>query len=76
MYVAGIITGVMFTALAFLVLLGVIAVRVDDLLWRERAEKIAANRPAKVIIEDWHGNRRVAYEAKTIDMRGGEAAVP
>jgi CRISPR/Cas system-associated protein Csm6 len=76
MYIAGIITGVMFTSLVFLVLLGVIAVRVDDLLWRERAKKITTNRPTKVIIEDRYGNRRIAYEAETIDMRSCETTVP
>jgi hypothetical protein len=72
MYVAGIITGVMFTSLAFFFLLGVIAARFNEILWREREERNSANRPTKIIIEDWHGNRRVAYEVDTLDLASGE----
>ena len=68
MYVSGFITGslAMFLAAAGWTL--VLLARFDDLLWRERAQKIAAERPRKVIIEDWQGNRRIAYEADTISL--------
>jgi hypothetical protein len=74
MYVSGLITGSFATFLIASAFIIVIMVRFDDLLWRERAKKIADSRPIKIIIEDCHGNRRVAFEAETTDMRGGEAA--
>jgi NADH:ubiquinone oxidoreductase subunit 3 (subunit A) len=76
MYWYGIFTGAFFMFIAAAILIIVIMVRFGNLLQRERAEKIKEARPVKVIIEDCHGNRSIAYEAETIDMRGGEAAAP
>ena len=74
MYISGFVAGFLVMSIVTAVWTVVLAVRFG--LWQEREENNAANRPTKIIIEDCHGNRRVAYEAETIDMRSGEAAVP
>jgi hypothetical protein len=78
MYVNGFITGSIVMFLLAAIWTCVWMDRYYVILWRERQKKIDAERerPVKVIYEDRYGNRSVAYEVETIDMRGGEAAAP
>jgi len=68
MYVAGIITGFMFTSFLWLVIMGILLLRFDDVLWRERSRAVIRDRARQVTIEDHRGRRRDAGCVKTIDM--------
>jgi hypothetical protein len=73
MYISGVMTGSMVMFLVAVVWTIVLLTRFNDLLWRERGQRAANSGARKIYIEDIHGNRRVAYEVKTIDMADGES---
>jgi hypothetical protein len=67
MFVPGIITGVMCASFLWLIALGVLLLRFNDALWRERMRALVRDRALLVSLEDHRERRRASGCVDTID---------